>query len=92
MKKKNQINDSVSTSGLIYDTKEEAQPTPVVVEVDAPAVVVVETKEEPVVEVVEEEVVVEKKVEPKKASKKAVEDDDVVPLSSITKATETSKE
>ena len=39
-----------------------------------------------------EEVVVEKKVEPKKASKKAVEDDDVVPLSSITKATETSKE
>lgn len=91
MKKKNQINDSVSTSGLIYDTKEEAQPTPVVVEVDAPAVVVVETKEEPVVDVVEE-VVVEKKVEPKKASKKAVEDDDVVPLSSITKATETSKE
>jgi hypothetical protein len=91
VKKKNQINDSVSTSGLIYDTKEEAQPTPVVVEVDAPAVVVVETKEEPVVDVVEE-VVVEKKVEPKKASKKAVEDDDVVPLSSITKATETSKE
>ena len=91
MKKKNQINDSVSTSGLVYDTKEEAQPTPVVVQVDAPAVVVVETKEEPVVDVVEE-VVVEKKVEPKKASKKAVEDDDVVPLSSITKATETSKE
>jgi hypothetical protein len=31
-------------------------------------------------------------VETKKAPKKAVEDDDVVPLSTLTKATETSKE
>lgn len=88
MKKKNQINDSVSTSGLTFDTKEEIQPTPDVVVVDTPEVIEVEVKEE----TVREEVVVEKKVETKKAPKKAVEDDDVVPLSALTKATETSKE
>ena len=50
MKKKNQINDSVSTSGLTFDTKEEIQPTPDVVVVDAPVVIEVEVKEETVQE------------------------------------------
>lgn len=88
MRKPNQPVDSVNTSGLSFQTKEEIQPAPVVVVADTPEVVEVEVKEE----ILQEEVVVETKVETKKASKKAVEDDDVVPLSTLNKATETSKE
>lgn len=92
MKKKNQISDSVNTVGLVFASKEEQHTAPVVVEIDAPVEIPVETKVETVQEIKKEEIVEEKKVEPKKTSKKVVEDDDVVPLSAITKATETSKE
>ena len=85
MKKLNQPVDSVNTSGLLFDTKEEIQPTPIAV-VETPAVIEVEVKQE----IVEEETVAETKVETKKASKKAVEDEDVVPLSFINKASESS--
>ena len=56
MKKLNQPVDSVNTSGLLFDTKQEQAPVVVTPEVEV-AVVEVEVKEEPVV--VEE--VVEKK-------------------------------
>ena len=86
MKKPNQPVDSVNTSGLLFDTKQEQAPVIVTPEAEV-AVVEVEAKEEPVV--VEE--VAEEKVEPKKASKKKdAEDDDVVPLSFINKASESS--
>ena len=86
MRKLNQPVDSVNTSGLVFDTKQEQVPVVVTPEVEN-AVVEVEVKEEPVV--VEE--VVEEKVEPKKASKKKeVEDDDVVPMSTINKASDSS--
>ena len=86
MRKLNQPVDSVNTSGLLCDTKQEQAPVVVTPEVEV-AVVEVEVKEEPVV--VEE--VVEEKVEPKKASKKKeVEDDDVVPMSTINKASDSS--
>ena len=83
MKKLNQPVDSVNTSGLLFDTKQEQVPAVVTPEVEV-AVVEVEVKEEPasVEQVVEE-------VEPKKASKKKeVEDDDVVPMSTINKASD----
>ena len=84
MRKPNQPVDSVNTSGLVFDTKQEQVPVVVTPEVDV-AVVEVEVKEEPVVV----EQVVEEKVEPKKASKKKeVEDDDVVPMSTINKASD----
>lgn len=85
MKKLNQPVDSVNTSGLLFDTKQEQVPAVVTPEVEV-AVVEVEVKEEPasVEQVVEE-------VEPKKASKKKeVEDDDVVPMSTINKASDSS--
>ena len=86
MKKKNQPFDSVNTSGLLFETKQEQTPLMATPEVEV-AVVGVEVKEEPVV--VEE--VVEEKVEPKKASKKKeLEDDDVVPMSTINKASDPS--
>ena len=86
MRKLNQPVDSVNTSGLLFDTQQEQAPVVVTPEVEV-AVVEVEVKEEPVV--VEE--VVEEKVEPKKASKKKeVEDDDVVPMSTINKASDSS--
>ena len=86
MKKLNQPVDSVNTSGLLFDTKQEQSPLVETPEVEV-AVVEVEVKEELVV--VEE--VAEEKVEPKKASKKKdAEDDDVVPLSFINKASESS--
>lgn len=86
MRKLNQPVDSVNTSGLLFDTKQEQAPVVVTPEVEV-AVVDVEIKEEPVV--VEE--VFEEKVEPKKASKKKeVEDDDVVPMSTINKASDSS--
>lgn len=86
MKKKNQPFDSVNTSGLLFETKQEQAPVVVAPEVEV-AVVEVEVKEEPVVA----EQVVEEKVEPKKASrKKEVEDDDVVPMSTINKASDSS--
>ena len=86
MRKLNQPVDSVNTSGLLFDTKQEQAPVVVTPEVEV-AVVEVEVKEEPVV--VEE--VVEEKVEPKKDSKKKeVEDDDVVPMSTINKASDSS--
>ena len=86
MRKLNQPVDSVNTSGLFFDTKQEQVPVAVTPEVEV-AVVEVEVKEEPVV--VEE--VIEEKVEPKKASKKKeVEDDDVVPMSTINKASDSS--
>jgi hypothetical protein len=83
MRKPHQPVDSVNTSGLSFDTKEEIQPTTIAV-VETPVVVAVEAKQE----IIADEIVVEKKVETKKASKKTVEDDDVVPLSSINKASE----
>ena len=84
MKKKNQPNDSVNTSGLLFETKQEQVPVTVTPEVEV-AVVEVEVKEESVVV----EQVVEEKVEPKKASKKKEsEDDDVVPMSTINKASD----
>jgi hypothetical protein len=85
VKKLNQPVDSVNTSGLLFDTKQEQVPAVVTPEVEV-AVVEVEVKEEPasVEQVVEE-------VEPKKASKKKeVEDDDVVPMSTINKASDSS--
>ena len=86
MRKLNQPVDSVNTSGLLFDTKQEQAPVVVTPEVEV-AVVDVEIKEEPVV--VEE--VFEEKVEPKKASKKKeVEDDDVVPMSTVNKASDSS--
>lgn len=85
MRKPHQPVDSVNTSGLSFDTKEEIQPTTIAV-VETPAVVEVEVKKE----IIADDIVVEKKVETKKASKKAVEDDDVVPLSFINKASESS--
>lgn len=82
MRKPNQPVDSVNTSGLLFDTKQEQVPVVAVPEVEV-AVVEVEVKKEPAV--VEE--VVKEKTEPKKASKqKEVEDDDVVPMSTINKA------
>ncbi|CAB4145259.1 hypothetical protein UFOVP1217_100 [uncultured Caudovirales phage] len=92
MRKPNQPVDSVNTSGLLFDTKQEQVPVVVTPEVEV-AVVEVEVKEEPVVveEVAEVAEVAEEKVEPKKASKKKdAEDDDVVPLSFINKASESS--
>jgi hypothetical protein len=84
VKKLNQPVDSVNTSGLLFDTKQEQAPVVVTPEVGV-AVIEVEVKEEPVVV----EKVVEEKVEPKKASKKKeVEDDDVVPMSTINKASD----
>ncbi|CAB4160274.1 hypothetical protein UFOVP926_23 [uncultured Caudovirales phage] len=89
MRKPNQPVDSVNTSGLLFDTKQEQVPVVVTPEVEV-AVVEVEVKEEPVV-VEEVAEVAEEKVEPKKASKKKdAEDDDVVPLSFINKASESS--
>lgn len=86
MKKLNQPVDSVNTSGLLFDTKQEQAPVVVTPEVEV-AVVEVEVKEEPVVV----EKVVEEKAEPKKASrKKEVEDDDVVPMSTVNKASDSS--
>jgi hypothetical protein len=86
VKKLNQPVDSVNTSGLLFDTKQEQSPLVETPEVEV-AVVEVEVKEELVV--VEE--VAEEKVEPKKASKKKdAEDDDVVPLSFFNKASESS--
>ena len=86
MRKPNQPVDSVNTSGLYFDTKEEQVPVVVTPKVEI-AVVDVEVKEEPVAV----EQVVEEKVEPKKASKKKeVEDDDVVPMSTINKASDSS--
>ena len=86
MRKLNQPVDSVNTSGLLFDTKQEQAPVVVTPEVEV-AVVEVEVKEEPVVV----EQAVEEKVEPKKASrKKEVEDDDVVPMSTINKASDPS--
>ncbi len=86
MRKLNQPVDSVNTSGLLFDTKQEQVPAVVTPEVEV-AVVDVEVKEEPVVV----EQAVEEKVEPKKASKKKeVEDDDVVPMSTINKASDSS--
>lgn len=82
MRKPNQPVDSVNTSGLLFDTKQEQVPVVAAPEVEV-AVVEVEVKKEPAV--VEE--VVKEKAEPKKASKqKEVEDDDVVPMSTINKA------
>jgi len=82
VKKLNQPVDSVNTSGLLFDTKQEQVPVVVVPEVEV-AVVEVEVKEEPAV--------VEEKVEPQKASKKKeVEDDDVVPMSTVNKASDSS--
>ena len=94
MRKPNQPVDSVNTSGLVFDTKQEQVPVVVTPEVEI-AVVEVEVKEETVVVEQEEtavvEQVVEEKVEPKKASKKKeVEDDDVVPMSTINKASDSS--
>jgi hypothetical protein len=87
VKKKNQLNDSVNTSGLLFETKQEQVPAVVTPEVEV-AVVEVEVKEEPIV--VEQRV--EEKVEPKKASKKKeVEDDDVVPMSTINKESDSSE-
>jgi hypothetical protein len=87
VKKKNQLNDSVNTSGLLFETKQEQVPAVVTPEVEV-AVVEVEVKEEPIVV----EQVVEEKVEPKKASKKKeVEDDDVVPMSTINKESDSSE-
>ena len=86
MRKLNQPVDSVNTSGLVFDTKQEQVPVVVTPEVEV-AVVEVEVKEEPVVV----KQAVEEKVEPKKASKKKeVEDDDVVPMSTINKASDSS--
>ena len=86
MRKLNQPVDSVNTSGLLFDTKQEQVPVVVTPEVEV-AVVEVEVKEEPVVV----KQAVEEKVEPKKASKKKeVEDDDVVPMSTINKASDSS--
>ena len=86
MKKLNQPVDSVNTSGLLFDTKQEQAPVVVTPEVEV-AVVEVEVKEEPVVV----EKVVEEKAEPKKASrKKEVEDDDVVTMSTVNKASDSS--
>ena len=86
MKKKNQPVDSVNTSGLLFDTKQEQTPVVATPEVEV-AIVEVEVKQKPVV--VEE--VAEEKVEPKKASKKKeVEGDDVVPMSTINKASDPS--
>jgi hypothetical protein len=86
VKKLNQPVDSVNTSGLLFDTKQEQAPVVVTPEVEV-AVVEVEVKEEPVVV----EKVVEEKAEPKKASrKKEVEDDDVVPMSTVNKASDSS--
>jgi hypothetical protein len=86
VRKLDQPVDSVNTSGLLFDTKQEQVPVVVTPEVEV-AVVEVEVKEEPVVV----EQVVEEKVEPKKASKKTeVEDDDVVPMSTINKASDSS--
>ncbi len=80
MRKRNQHVDSVNTSGLVFDTKQEQAPAVITPEVEV-AVVEVEIKEEPVV--------VEEKVEPKKvAKKKEVEDDDVVPMSTISKVSD----
>jgi hypothetical protein len=85
VKKKNQPFDSVNTSGLLFDTKQEQVPVVATPEAQV-AVVEVEVKEEPAVTTEE---VVEKKVEPQKASvKKEVEDDDVVPMSTINKASD----
>lgn len=86
MRKPNQPVDSVNTSGLLFDTKQEQVPVVAAPEVEV-AVVEVEVKKEPAVveEVVKEKT--EPKTEPKKASKqKEVEDDDVVPMSTINKA------
>lgn len=60
MKKKNQPFDSVNTSGLVFETKQEQVPVTATPEVDV-AVVEVEVKKEPVVV---------EKVEAKKAPKK----------------------
>lgn len=84
MKKKNQPFDSVSTSGLLFETKQEQVPVAVTPEVQV-AVVEVEIKEEPAVI----EQAVEEKVETKKTpKKKETEDDDVVPMSTINKVSD----
>jgi len=79
MKKKNQPFDSVNTSGLVFETKQEQVPVTATPEVDV-AVVEVEVKKEPVVV---------EKVEAKKApKKKETEDEDVVPMSTIKKVSD----
>ena len=90
MKKVNQPTDSVNTSGLAFGvdtsspivvTKQEEVPAVATVSVDVP-VIEVEIKEEPIV-------VEEIKAKPKKAfRKKEVEDDDVVPMSTVNKASD----
>jgi hypothetical protein len=81
MKKKNQPFDSVNTSGLLFETKQEQVPVAVTPEVEvAVAVVDVEVKEEPVV--------IEKAEIKKAPKKKETEDEDVVPMSTINKVSD----
>lgn len=87
MKKLNQLTDSINTSGLYYDTKQEQVPVTVTPEVQIP-IVEVQVKEESAVI----EQAVEEKVEPQKAFYiKEVEEDDVVPMSIINKASPLNK-